>query len=216
MKTLQIQKQSFSHCETIFDKIGLLCKSGVKALIDNVNWKDEFPKTMPVSVQLLHDNERLYLYYETTGEALRAVNTKDFGSIWEDSCVEFFVQREGENTYRNFECNPLGAMIAAHRESKESAQELAREVATIVRFTTVNHRYNENGQQVSDWSLYLEIPKKVLGFAENEQLSGQKLRANFYKCGDNTSEPHFLSWNPIDLPKPNFHVPQFFGMLELQ
>jgi hypothetical protein len=40
--------------------------------------------------------------------------------------------------------------------------------------------------------------------------------ANFYKCGDETPEPHFLSWNPIDLPKPNFHVPQFFGQLELE
>ncbi|MDD2936708.1 MAG: carbohydrate-binding family 9-like protein, partial [Proteiniphilum sp.] len=29
-------------------------------------------------------------------------------------------------------------------------------------------------------------------------------------------EPHFISWSPIDLPKPNFHVPQFFGLLELE
>jgi hypothetical protein len=215
MNTLQIPKQNISQCETPFDKINAIRTHGAKALIDQVNWKDVFPKTLPVSVQLAHDGEQLYLYYMVTGEELRAVNTKDFGSIWEDSCVEFFMQREGEKTYRNFECNPLGALLAAHREARDTAQDLVHEMPAIVRHTAISHKYNESGQQVSDWALYLEIPKKALGFAENESLSGQKIRANFYKCGDNTPEPHFLSWCPIGLPKPNFHAPQFFGTLEL-
>jgi hypothetical protein len=126
------------------------------------------------------------------------------------------MQREGEKNYRNFECNALGAMLAACRESRDTAQNLEQDVKSIVRHTTICHRYKENGKQVSDWTLYLEIPKKALGFAENESLSGQKIRANFYKCGDNTSEPHFLSWSPIALPEPNFHAPEFFGMLKLK
>jgi hypothetical protein len=64
--------------------------------------------------------------------------------------------------------------------------------------------------------MLLDIPKQAMGFAAHELLAGQKIRANFYKCGDKTPEPHFISWNPIDLPKPNFHVPQFFGLLELE
>lgn len=215
MKTLYVPNQDISQFEILSDRIKRLCETGSEVLIDQVNWKTAYPKTLPVSVCVVHNGERLYLYYQVKGEELRAVNTHDFGSVWEDSCVEFFMQREGEKTYRNFECNVLSVLLAARRESRESAEKLIDEMPSIVRYTTIGHRY-ENDKQVSDWSLYLEIPKKAMGFAENESLSGQKIRANFYKCGDQTAEPHFLSWNPIGTLNPDFHVPQFFGRLELE
>ena len=39
----------------------------------------------------------------------------------------------------------------------------------------------------------------------------EKVRGNFYKCASATSEPHYLSWNPILTDKPDFHRPDFFG-----
>ena len=103
MELLKIPKQNISHYETIFDKIKLLIEAGLYLSIDKVNWPNDFPKTLPVSVHVAHDSDKLYLYYQVEGEELRAVNTKDFQSVWEDSCVEFFVQRKGEKVYRNFE-----------------------------------------------------------------------------------------------------------------
>ena len=38
---------------------------------------------------------------------------------------------------------------------------------------------------------------------------GLRARMNLYKCGDDLSHPHFLSWQPIEAPKPNFHLPAF-------
>lgn len=215
MKTLIVPRQQISQCETVSEKIALMLENGVKADIDQVNWKNEFPKSLPVTVRVAHDGEKIYLYYEVTGEEIRAVNTQDFGSVWEDSCVEFFMQREGETVYRNFECNILGTLLAAKHETREIAERLTEHVSSITRFSTISHRY-ENSRQVSDWTLYLEIPKQAMDFAENETLSGTKIRANFYKCGDKTPEAHFISWNPIHLPKPDFHVPQFFGLLEME
>jgi hypothetical protein len=43
-----------------------------------------------------------------------------------------------------------------------------------------------------------------------------KARGNFYKCGDSLSVPHFLSWQPIDNPTPNFHLEKFFGELDFE
>ena len=37
-------------------------------------------------------------------------------------------------------------------------------------------------------------------------LDGMSIRANFYKCGDELQKPHFLSWNPIKIEKPDFIV----------
>lgn len=215
MKKLSVPIQDVSQYETLANKVDFLNEVGAEALINEVNWERDFPKFLPASVRVAHNGERLFLLYTVREEQLRAVNTHDFGSVWEDSCVEFFMQREGEKTYRNFECNVLGALLAAKREDRDSSERLTSEMPSIVRYTIIKHKYN-NGKQVSDWIAYLEIPKKALGFSENESLKGQKIRANFYKCGDETPEPHYLSWSPIDLPKPNFHVPQFFGLLELE
>jgi hypothetical protein len=49
-------------------------------------------------------------------------------------------------------------------------------------------------------------------------LSFSKLvsNANFYKCGDDTSKRHYLSWNPVKTAKPDFHRPEYFGILNFQ
>lgn len=213
MSALLIPKQHIAQYETIFDKIKLLSEAGLHLAIDKVNWPNEFPKSLPVTVHVAHDDEKIYLYYQIEGEELRVINTHDFMSVWEDSCVEFFVQRKGEKLYRNFEINAHGVLLASKRESKDSAEQLSIELmSSIERFTTINHVYRGR-VQVSDWTLYAEIPKEAIGFSANEELSQQTIGANFYKCGDETKEPHFISWNPIDTPQPNFHVPQFFGEL---
>ena len=36
------------------------------------------------------------------------------------------------------------------------------------------------------------------------------------KCGDDTAVPHFLSWNPIGAPRPNFHTPEYFGEIHFE
>lgn len=216
MQKLVVPKLSLAHHDTSVEKTVHLLQSGVKADINQVNWKEDFPKSMPVAVTLAHDGEHIYLYFEVKGEQVRAANTKDMGSVWEDSCVEFFMQREGDTGYRNFECNILGVLLGSNHASREESERLSDDLLQqIVRVGTTQQRF-DNGLQVCDWTMYLEIPKAAMGFAADESLEGQLLRANFYKCGDETPEPHFISWNPIDMPQPNFHVPQFFGTLELE
>lgn len=214
MRTMHIPRLDLSPVEPVTTRIEQLLQSGVLAPIDQLNWPDAFPKSLPVTVSAAHDDERLFLCYSVTGEQLRAIHAKDFDPVWQDSCVEFFMQREGDAKYRNFECNALGALLAGYRESRESFEWLREEVSSITRYSIIQHRYDLS-RQVTDWWLYLEIPKTVMGFEPNETLSGQKIRANFYKCGDETAEPHYLSWSPINLPAPDFHAPQFFGLLEM-
>ena len=213
MSALIIPIKNMARCETLFDKIKQLSEEGLLLNINQINWHSDFPKLLPVTVHIAHDNQKLYLYYQVEGEELRTVNTKDFMPVWEDSCVEFFMQRKGEKTYRNFEFNAHGVLLASKRESKENAEELAEGLmASIQRFAIIEHVYKD-GAQLSNWTLYAAIPKEALGFLADENLSEQIIGANFYKCGDETNEPHFISWNAIDMPKPNFHVPQFFGEL---
>ena len=41
----------------------------------------------------------------------------------------------------------------------------------------------------------------------------EKIVGNFYKCADGTDSMHFVSWSPIPTAKPDFHRPEFFGIL---
>ena len=215
METLTIPNQPICEYEKISERTKFLSEVGGIVEINQVNWPGLFPKKIPVNVHVAHDCDKLFLLYQVKGEQLRTLSTNDFGEVWKDSCVEFFMQRDGESEYRNFECNALGALLAAKHVSRNQGVELRDEMPYIKRYSNIQHKYVD-GKEVSDWSLYLEIPKSALGFAENETLANQKIRANFYKCGDETPEPHFLSWHPIETPEPDFHQPRFFGLMEFE
>ena len=66
------------------------------------------------------------------------------------------------------------------------------------------------------WQVTYSIPFSILNNYHNLAKPGPGTiwRANFYKCADDTSYPHWLTWAPIDFPTPNFHVPEYFGEIE--
>jgi len=67
-----------------------------------------------------------------------------------------------------------------------------------------------------EWEMVVVIPSSI--FIHNEGLRFSKLisNANFYKCGDDTSKRHYLSWNPVKTPNPDFHRPEYFGTLNFK
>ena len=184
--------------------------------IDNVNWPESFPEKAEAKVIVSNDHENLYLHYHVRGEQLRAVTTEDQGPVWEDSCVEFFCQVPGDDHYYNFESNCIGAMVASRRLSRsEDVQKLPPEqMAVIGRRCTFPREAVEERDGLFEWEVELQIPLSLI-FRDRKPVFPQTLRANFYKCADKTKKPHFLSWQPIPLPQPDFHCPQFFGEIVL-
>ena len=79
-------------------------------------------------------------------------------------------------------------------------------------------------QAKGPWTLKVFIPLKALwhGLGDNGQtaggaprsLRGLHARANFYKCGDGLTVPHFVTWAPIATEKPDYHRPEFFADLQ--
>ena len=190
----------------------------MKLRIENVNWPEAFPEKPEVTVDVNNNQSWLFLTYHVKGEQLRAVTTEDQGPVWEDSCVEFFCQVPGEEHYMNFECNCIGAMVASRRKGRgEDVQPFSPEqMARIERKCTYPREAFEERDGMYEWTVEERIPLDLIFQRPmtNDQFP-LTLRANFYKCADKTKRPHFLSWRPIDLPKPDFHCPQFFGEITL-
>lgn len=184
--------------------------------VNNVNWPEAFPEKPEVCVEISNTHDELFLYWHVKGDQLRAVTTEDQGPVWEDSCVEFFCQVPGEAHYMNFECNCIGAMVASRRLGRaEQVQPLsAEQMKRIERKCSFPREAFEEKDGLFEWNVELRIPLDLI-FQETKPVFPQKLRANFYKCADKTKKPHFVSWQPINLPKPDFHCPQFFGEIEL-
>ena len=83
------------------------------------------------------------------------------------------------------------------------------EYVQIQRYASIEQKSFEEKLGNHTWELTVSIPFTLMGL-DPEHLP-EMIRGNFYKCADDTANPHFVSWSPIDLPNPDFHCPAFFG-----
>lgn len=184
--------------------------------ISCVNWPEQFPYCPLTSVDIDNDKEYLYLHYHVEGKQLRALALNDQEPVWEDSCVEFFCRVPGDDRYMNIETNCIGTVVASRRLSRnDDVRPLSPdELQSIRRRTSLPHERIDERDGDFSWDVELDIPLTLI-FGGQPLCFPLTLMANFYKCADKTKLPHFVSWQPIDLPKPDFHCPQFFAPVEL-
>jgi len=182
-----------------------------------VNWPDDFPDRPEVRFRIAHSGDEIYIKYYVTEQAVRAVYDADNNRPWEESCVEFFVVpsgREGDQSYYNLEMSCLGyGILHGGPKGDRSAADVGR-VRRLGSLARPSFGVRE-GEGPYSWTLTVAIPVDIYKDAA-KPLSGSTLRGNFYKCGDKLPRPHYLSWSPIDTPRPSFHEPGFFGELHFE
>lgn len=188
---------------------------GAKSFIGEVCWPDRYPYHPDVSFAVARSRTHIAVLYHVRSLDLRSLALEDNGPVWEDSCCEFFVADPCDGTYYNFEMNCIGTLLAAKRKSRSECAHFGKEtLEKIKRFSTLEKKaFDESGREFS-WKTALCIPFDIIGI-EKDRLP-ETLKANFYKCGDKTAHPHFLSWNPVETEHPDFHRPEFFGELKLR
>lgn len=207
MKTIKVPLVSFDTQD--LDSVMEL--EAARFDVDTVNWPEVCFYAPLCSGRIARTEGSLVVDFRVSGLDLRAENKEDNGSQWEDSCVEFFVQDPDGSVYYNFEINALGKVLAccgpdrSHRTKRPQ-----EEMEAIARFATVK-KLDSVKEGLQNWRVCIIIPFELIGIDPGNLPSS--IRANFYKCGDKTAHPHFVSWNPIDIPNPDFHRPDFFGEL---
>lgn len=184
--------------------------------IDTINWS-EFDYKPEVRFSIAYSSRELFIKFYVTEDYVRAVHGESNQGVYQDSCVEFFVKPISEGPYLNFEFNAIGTCLMQKGLDRDSRKFIEPEhIATIRRSSSLGHKTFEEKTGKQSWNLVLAIPF-ILIFGEMEpELSGKIIRANFYKCGDKLTKPHYLSWNPIGTEHPDFHRPEFFGVMEFE
>ena len=180
-------------------------------MIDQVSWST-FPYKPVAFFKIAYTQDALLLHYEVKEKYLRINSFQSNDPVYEDSCVEFFISFE-EGKYYNLEFNAIGVGLIGYGTSEKATRErLANSVIERIKsFSEITSNVEREGV---NWKLSLYIPFEVFDRDHIVNLGGVNATANFYKCGDMLPEPHFVSWNPIQAPEPNFHLPDFFAPIE--
>ncbi|MDR1724515.1 MAG: hypothetical protein LBR84_11320 [Tannerella sp.] len=177
--------------------------------IDVVNWS-EYPYKPIVVFDIARGDKELYIHYFVRGLSLKAVADKDGEYVHPDSCVEFFMRKKDEPSYTNFEFNCIGTCLAARGADRNSRTPFKEsEYKTIRRYTTVQRLAFEELKGIFEWELTVAIPFELMGLDASNLPD--MIRGNFYKCADETANPHYVTWSPIALPAPDYHCPNHFG-----
>ena len=176
--------------------------------IDTLLWSPEVPIT--AQAQICYDETALYVRLSAQEPNIRAEERGPLGVPCEDSCLEFFFcPADGDDRYLSIECNPNGCLYLGFCNT---GRRIIRLVPDCVEAIDPVIDMTEEG-----WSVTYAVPASYvrLFFPEFELKSGVTLRANCFKCGDKTVQEHYMSWNPVEVSDPDFHIPAFFGKMTL-
>ncbi len=214
-KTLSVPFISGIDDSNLEDVINILEDKGERRTIESLNWAKEFPYHPLTVFSIAHSEKYIYVDFFVRCNYLRAMNYQNNSPVSQDSCVEFFVSPGCDSHYWNFEFNCIGAINASHRTERNNPTRLNDEqLATVKRYASCGTRPFNEVEGLFTWNLIIAIPLELIGVKYNG--SPIEMRGNFYKCASGSSQPHYLSWNPISTEKPDFHRPEYFGKIILE
>lgn len=197
--------QSFSFSTApIWDRVPV-------GAISHYHWETKAPYRPKSFFQLCFvKNKGVFARLWSDETQLRTVCTRRDDPVWEDSCLECFLQPIADGGYLNVEMNPRGVFLAQWGKSRADRVFIRTLTETSPVVTPLAVR--------DGWGVELFVPCALL-----QQLSGEPFlaaagsyRFNCFKCGDNTAHPHFAAFAPMGENPPGFHNPAHFAILDIR
>lgn len=176
--------------------------------LSHTGWLKEVP--VHAWAQVCYDERALWVRMEAEEAPVRATLREPLDPVYQDSCLEFFLAPDpNDSRYLNFEFNPLGNLYLGFgstrptrvRQIVESKEALFRPAPFLT----------ERG-----WGITYCIPFDFISNYFPKFVACGEMAGNFYKCGDLTEQPHYLSWMTMNTDTPDFHRRQDFGVLRFE
>lgn len=181
----------------------------------------DYPYHPETELRMQYDDTGLYGLFRVRDDAIKCVARNFQDSVCKDSCVEIFLQPMHGVGYSNFEMNVSGVLLTMHIEDEtrvpggfKKFRYLTKEEAKDIRiFHTLPDRIPEEITTLTEYRVGFFLPFSLFKAIYGAPIPtpGTRWRGNAYKCGDETSKPHYLCWSKVG--KLNFHLPEYFGDL---
>lgn len=186
------------------------------AEINTYLWGGAYRPEAAAALCCCEDRMVLHMKAWEKRDCLRMEETGLSGFVHEDSCMEFFFcPLPGSPKYINIEINPVGAAHIAVGRDRHSRKRLEN-LMDAGEFSVMPFR-REIGEENEKWGFTAQISFGLIArmLDTDSYVPPSVLPGNFYICGDKTPVPHYGVWNPVDLPTPDYHRPEFFGRIQI-
>ena len=215
MKVAEVKKTDFKSAYPGLDEISVMMdKQDQRLLIDTINW-EEYNYKPEVKVSIAYSDLEIFLKYYIKENYFKAEKTETNQKVCEDSCVEFFVSPEDDGIYYNIEFNGIGTCLLGTGTDRENSIRANPEIISkIRRMTSAGTKPVKEKEGEFEWTITVAIPFDLFFHHKVKVLKGKTFRANFYKCGDKLKVPHYVTWNPVGTENPDYHQPDYFGLLK--
>lgn len=169
-----------------------------------VNRWREYEVAPITTFRMLRGPEGISVLMSTEEKDLRCECLEENGKVCQDSCMEFFFKPDPlDLNYLNFEFNPKGVLHLGIGNGRHGRQHLDEDRKTF----SIASRAKDG-----EWILKFYIPNSFL--LKHFGKIAPVCKGNFYKCGDLTNHVHYGTWSEVEVPAPDYHVPDFFGRIE--
>lgn len=178
--------------------------------INSVNWLAYPGRNVEVEGYMNVTPYKILLHYKVKEPYVYADKKKINSDVYKDTCVEFFVSFDKKNYY-NFEFNCIGTVLAQYGKDRETRRYIpTRHLKKIkVRPSLGTDPLLPLLTPISgkgvEWELDITIPLTCFCYDFIPDLTTVDIYGNFYKCGDDLPEKHYLTAYPVDADSPDFH-----------
>jgi hypothetical protein len=179
--------------------------------IETQSWP-EYHYKPTIMFSMAHSGDCIFIKFYVVEKFVQAIYRQNNEPVSKDSCVEFFIALDNGSDYYNFEFNCIGTCKAGFgTKNRKDRHYLPDEIIDQINRQALIKTGKNNSGGLITWELTVAIPLEVFCYSKVISFKGLNGRANFYKCGDNLPEPHFIVWNEVKASQPDFHLPEFFG-----
>lgn len=181
--------------------------------VNQLNWED-YSYRPNVQFRIAHTGDEIWLKFYVKEKYIRAQETRTNGDVYKDSTVEFFISPD-ENNYYNFEFSCIGTIHLAYGPGRDNRKFVPVETVEKIDISSTlgSQPFTEKTGNF-EWEMAIRIPIECFIYSDIETFNELKAKGNFYKCGDETSVPHFVTWNPVKTDQPDYHRPEYFGKIK--
>jgi hypothetical protein len=176
-----------------------------------------------VTFSMEYDDAGVSIAFDVADRYVVCRRTKRQEMVCRDSCVEAFLQPKPNSGYFNFETNCGGTMLAFYVTDATRVpgtglaafEPVADELLDRVRIEhTMPPRVEPEIASPVEWNVRVFVPNELFEryVGPLEPPARRRWRGNFFKCADESSHPHWASWNPIG-EELNFHSPEHFAAI---
>jgi len=191
--------------------------------IEIKNYMGKEPRFRPrAQAKMMYNDVHLYVIFRVEDRYVSCIKQEVNEAVYEDACVEFFFSPDTSlpGRYFNLETNCGGTALMHYNiiPRKEFAKLDTNDIGKIEIAHSLPSKVEPEISEQVTWTIEYKIPLNMLAKYSNvtRPRPGISWRANFYKLAEKGSNPHFITWSLVDQVKPDFHLPQYFGILMFQ